>query len=152
MTRGAGDSRGQRGPILPERVRRVEGGFSFVPNRFLHGGFFASLSCGERSLYLFLVLAGDRNGVSYYSYERICSVLEITPDEYVALRNGLLSKDLVAFDGRRFQVLSLPSRPQLRRGRVLSTREELLEEDPATIRQEILRSLSESREGPGSSS
>src|SRR5690606_5797195 len=66
----------QRAPIRPERVRRTEGGFAFIPNRFLHGGFFASLDHLERSLYLFLVLAGDRNGVSYYAYDKICATLE----------------------------------------------------------------------------
>jgi hypothetical protein len=40
-----------RAPILPDRIRRPEGGFAFIPNRFLHGGFFASLSHVERSLY-----------------------------------------------------------------------------------------------------
>jgi hypothetical protein len=59
----------------------------------------------ERSLYLFLVLAGDRNGVSYYGYDRICSTLEITPDRFVAARNALIDMDLLATDGTRMQVL-----------------------------------------------
>ena len=54
-----------------ERDRRV-------PNDFLHRGFFASLDHAERSLYFVLVLAGDRNGVSYYAHDRICAVLELT--------------------------------------------------------------------------
>ena len=53
-----------RAPVRPDRVRRIDRGFAAIPNRFLHGGFFASLRHTERSLYLFLVLAGDRNGVS----------------------------------------------------------------------------------------
>jgi hypothetical protein len=61
-----------RPPIIPERVRRIDGQtFAFIQHRFLWDGFFASLTDEQRSLYFFLVLAGDRYGVSYYGYERI---------------------------------------------------------------------------------
>ena len=132
-------------PIRPDRVRRIQRGFSAIPNRFLHEGFFVSLSHVERSLYLFLVLAGDRQGMSYYSYEKLCGSLEITPEDYCAARNALIDRDLVAFDGTRFQVLSLPPHPVLRTRPPLVTREDMLREDPATIRQEILLSLAEGR-------
>ncbi len=102
----------QRAPIRPDRIRRIDrGGFVFIPNRFLHEGFLAALTQTERSLYFFLVVAGDRNGVSYYHYDRICSTLELSADAYVKARNSLIDKDLLAFDGTRFQVLSLPSKP-----------------------------------------
>jgi hypothetical protein len=101
-----------RAPIVPERVRRVErDGFAFIPNRFLHGGFFVALNRDELALYLFLVLAGDRNGISFYHYDRICSVLELPLDDYIVARNALIEKDLVAFDGTRFQVLSFAATP-----------------------------------------
>lgn len=130
-----------RAPLVPDRVRRIDGGFAFVPNRFLHDGFFAQLTHGERSLYLFLVLAADRNGVSYYSYDRICATLEVTLDDYLAARNALVDMDLVAFDGTRFQVLSLPPRPSLRARPPLITDADLERDDPATIRQIIRDSL-----------
>jgi hypothetical protein len=126
-----------RAPIVLDRVRRIDGGFAFVPNRFLHDGFFASLTHVERSLYLFLVLAADRDGVSFYSYDRICTALEVTLDDYLAARNALIDMDLVAFDGTRFQVLSLPPRPRLRARPPLVTEDDLERDDPATIRQRI---------------
>jgi hypothetical protein len=101
----------RRAPPRPDRIRRAERGFAFLPNRFLYDGFFSSLSHVERSLYLFLVLAGDRNGVSFYRYDRICSALRLSPDQYVQIRDSLISKDLIAFDGMTFQVLELPHRP-----------------------------------------
>jgi hypothetical protein len=55
-----------------------------------------------------LVLASDRNGLSFYSYGNICIWLQFNFDEYVASRDGLIEKDLIAFDGSLFQVLSLP--------------------------------------------
>ena len=132
-----------RPPVRPDRVRTVRRGFAAIPNRFLHDGFFAHLGHVERSLYLFLVLAGDRNGVSYYGYDRICSTLEITPDRFVAARNALIDMDLLATDGTRMQVLSLPPVPVTRPRRALVSREDFERDDPATIRQLIRASLDE---------
>lgn len=133
--------RPHRTPIRPDRVRRIDGGFAFIPNRFLHAGFLASLSQAERSLYLFLVVAGDRNGVSYYGYDRICTTLELDLDRYLEARNGLIDKDLIAFDGTRFQVLSLPERPVVSVPKPLTTPEDFEDHDPATIRQQLLDAL-----------
>ncbi len=132
-----------RQPIRPDRVRCIRRGFAAIPNRFLHEGFFASLDHEERSLYFFLVLAGDRNGVSYYAYDRICSTLEITPDRFVEARNALIELDLLATDGTRFQVLSLPAQPISRTRAALTSRDDFESDDPATIRQLIRASLDE---------
>lgn len=132
----------ERCPIRPDRVRRIGGdGFAFLPNRFLRAGFFASLDHVQRSLYLFLVLAGDRNGVSFYAYDKICSALEITPDDYLAARNQLIDNDLLAFDGTRFQILSLPDAPVVATRRPLVDRADFEDHDPATIRALIRDSL-----------
>jgi hypothetical protein len=123
-----------RAPPRPDRVRRPAGGFAFVPNRFLHEGFFASLDHVERSLYFFLVLAGDRSGVSFYGHDRICATIEASLDDYIAARNSLIEKDLVAFDGTRFQVLSLPPTPVLLAHGPLVTDDDFDDHDPATVR------------------
>ena len=94
-----------------DRIRRIDGGFSFIPHRFLLEGFLAALNQQELLLYLFLVLASDRNGLSYYSYDRICTLLQLNLDEYIAARDGLIEKDLIVFDGSLFQVLALPPKP-----------------------------------------
>ncbi|MBW1916356.1 MAG: hypothetical protein JRI86_15725 [Deltaproteobacteria bacterium] len=97
--------------INPDRVRHVNGGFSFIPHRFLTDGFLTSLIQEEVLLYFFLILASDRNGLSYYSYDTICKFLRLDPDEYLKARDGLLIKDLIAFDSTIFQVLDLPPKP-----------------------------------------
>ena len=135
----------ERSPIRPDRIRRIQGGFAFIPNRFLHDGFLASLNHAERSLYLFLVLAADRNGISFYAADRICSTIELTLDDYLLARNGLIDKDLIAFDGFRFQVLSLPDTPIHRPRRALVTPQDFEEDDPATIRQIVRSSLAPRR-------
>jgi hypothetical protein len=135
-----------RPPILPERIRRIDGqSFAFLPHRFLREGFLCSLAPNEQRLYLFLVLAADRNGLSFYHYDRICSILEMVVDDYLDARNGLLAKDLVAFDGSRFQVLSLPSKPVYNLPHALRA-DRLEDDDPATVRQAITSSLAESRQ------
>jgi hypothetical protein len=97
--------------LVAERIRQVDGGFSFIPHRFLTGGFLSSLNPHELLLYFFLVLSGDRNGLSFYSYDRICTLLQMSLDQYIQARDGLTQKDLIAFDGTIYQVLSLPKQP-----------------------------------------
>ena len=130
-----------RAPVVADRLRSIAGqGFCFVPHRFLRDGFFASLSPEELLSYFLLVLAGDRYGVSFYHYDRICSLLQMPVETFLAARSGLMEKDLVAFDGRRYQILSLPAQPLETTSRPLRP-EDLEEEDPATIRATIKRSL-----------
>lgn len=131
----------QRAPIVPARLRRIDGSFAFLPHRFLREGFFASLTPTELRLYVFLVLVADRSGMSFYHYDKICSALEITGDDYIDARNGLIHKDLLAFDGTRFQVLSLPESPTFEPARALSTQPQFDSDDPATVRQSIRASL-----------
>jgi hypothetical protein len=97
--------------LRAERIRRIESGFSFIPHRFLTDGFLASLNQRELLLYFFLVLVSDRHGLSFYSYDAICSLLQLSVDDYLLARDGLLDKDLIAFDGTLFQVLDLPAKP-----------------------------------------
>lgn len=99
----------QKKILNPKRVRRIDGGFSFIPHRFLTDGFAAALNQHEL-LYLFLILASDRHGLSYYAYDSICSLLAMTADQYIEARNSLIEKGLIAFDGTLFQVLELPAK------------------------------------------
>jgi len=94
--------------IDKERVRRIDGGFAFIPHRFLTDGFVSDLNPDQLLLYFFLVLAADRFGLSFYSYDKICSLLEMSLDQYVDARCALVKKRLIAFDGTVFQVLTLP--------------------------------------------
>ena len=42
--------------LHPKRVRKINGGFSFIPHRFILDGFLAALGQKELLLYLFLVI------------------------------------------------------------------------------------------------
>ena len=131
-----------REPIVPSRIRRPDSqGFSFLPNRFLRDGFFVSLSRDELALYLLLVLAGNRHGVSFYHYDTLCSILELPVERYLEARNALIAKDLIAYDGTRFQVLSLPPRPVPRPSAPLRTTADFDEDDAATVRRRVRDAL-----------
>lgn len=131
----------QRTPIVPQRLRSIGGqSFAFLPHRFLREGFFASLAPDELRLYVLLVLAADRNGLSFYHYDSICSLLELPLESYLRARNALIDKDLIAFDGTRFQVLSLPDKPRFDSPAPLDA-DTCEHHDPATIRALVRRSL-----------
>jgi hypothetical protein len=121
-----------------QRLRRIDGGFSFIPHRFLTDGFLTSLDQKEILLYLFLVLVSDRHGLSFYSYDTICSLLQLILDRYIEARDGLIEKDLLAFDGTIFQVLSLPCQP---------VQDSAHKENPAAIVELIRQSLEEAGNG-----
>lgn len=127
--------------ICPERVRKITGSFAFIEHRFLRAGFWDALSHHQLLLYLFLVVVADRNGLSYYSYDKICTLLKISVDDYIAARNALIDKDLIAFDGSLFQVLSLPQKPCQSDPTDLKTAKDMQTHDPATINQLIKKSL-----------
>jgi len=131
--------------INPKRVRRIEGGFSFIPHRFITDGFLTFLSQKELLLYLFLILVSDRYGLSFYSYDSICSLLQLTLDQYIDARNGLAEKDMISFDGTLFQVLDLPPKPAAHSNPELGTPRASGEQgkDPAIIARLIRQSLKE---------
>ena len=127
--------------LCPDRVRKISGSFAFIEHRFLRDGFLASLDHHELLLYLFLVIVGDRNGMSFYTYDKICALLRVSVDEYILARNSLIENDLIAFDGRFFQVLSLPDNVVNTSCPPLKDQEEMERHDPATVHQLIVSSL-----------
>ena len=135
----------ERKALSPQRIRKISGTFAFVPHHFLRQGFWAGLSHHELLLYFFLVLVSDRQGLSYYSFDKICSMMAITSDEYIHARNCLINKDLIAFDGHLFQVLSLPEKETSEPPTPLSVKE-MASKDPATISQLIQRSFDNAAE------
>ena len=127
--------------LVAERVRRISGSFAFIEHRFLRGGFWEDLGQYDLLFYFFLVMVSDRHGVSFYSYDKICSLLRLQLDEYIQARDTLIAKDLIAFDGTFFQVLSLPRNPVRSPPELLSSREDMKRKDLATVADIIRKSL-----------
>lgn len=98
-----------RRPLLrPERQRTVERPFGWLACRMLTNGTIAAMSPSERQLYLVLALAADRNGVSFYSDSAIRCTLGFTGEQLLEARSSLVARDLLAYDGLTYQLLSLP--------------------------------------------
>ncbi len=96
-------------PICPERIRNIrQCTFGWIDHNFLHRGFLHRLAQEELLLYYFLITVADRNGVSFYDYERICQFLKMEVDDYVRARNHLCECSFIAYQNGIFQVLSLP--------------------------------------------
>ncbi len=130
-----------KSPIDPCRIRKITGSFAFIEHRFLREGFWANLNHHQLLLYLFLIIVADRHGLSYYSYDKICSLLGILVDEYILARNALIDQDLIAFDGSLFQVLSLPGKIALPSPAALNNQKEMEQHDPATIHHLVMQSF-----------
>lgn len=129
--------------IDPELRRQLAPPFAWVDRRFLFDGYLSRLSPKENLLYLFLVLVADRDGLSFYSYDRICQLLKLSVDDYIESRDGLIAKKLIAFDGRQFQVLALPRREILK---IPRPREVSESENDAVALSEIFRRLAQEKE------
>lgn len=96
--------------IDSKRVRRIEGSFSWIDHRFVTSGFIKELSTIEILLYFFLISVSDRNGISFYHDDSICSLLKIDLFSLGRAREGLISRSLLAYEPPIYQVLSLPKR------------------------------------------
>jgi len=93
------------------RVRKIQGSFSWIDHRFITGGFLRDLSAVEILLYFFLVTVSDRNGISFYHDDKICSLVKIGLVSLGEARDVLVSKSLLAYEYPIYQVLSLPAQP-----------------------------------------
>ena len=97
--------------LFPDRVRKIEGSFSWLDHRFVTGGFLRDLSTPAILLYLFLVAVSDRNGLSFYHDDRIATLLKIDLPALGQAKEGLIRRSLIASDSPLYQVLSLPPKP-----------------------------------------
>lgn len=107
----------------PERVRKIEGSFSWMDHRFITGGSLHEMSTVEILLYFFMVAVSDRNGISFYHDDKICSLLKISLPSLGEAREALIMRSLLAYEPPIYQVLSLPPQPVN-----IPSREEILQQ------------------------
>ena len=82
----------------PQRVRKIEKTFAWIDHRLLRNGFLPAMTPEDQSLYLFLVLAADRNGVSFYRKEKICDCLGLDFQQFEVAKDRLVGMNLIAFE------------------------------------------------------
>jgi hypothetical protein len=83
---------------VPQRVRRIAGSFAWIDHRLLRAGHLAVMTHQEHSLYLFLALAADRHGVSFYRQEKIGDLLGLDDQAFTVTRDRLMELGLLAFE------------------------------------------------------
>ena len=82
----------------PQNVRRISGSFAWIDHRLLRGGYLEDMTHAEMALYLFLVLAADRHGVSFYRKEKICDFVALDFHQFEVARDRLIGAKLIAFE------------------------------------------------------
>ena len=88
----------------PQKIRRIESSFAWVDHHLLRKGYLSVATHQDLALYLFLVLAADRNGVSFYRKEKICDALNLDFRQFEVARDRLINLKLIAFES--YTVLS----------------------------------------------
>jgi hypothetical protein len=107
--KGSGVVRHQLFLIALNQIRRITGSFSWLDHRLISDGHLLAMTPEEMLLYFFLVLVGDKNGVSFYCDDTICTILKFDAADFIGARDRLVEKAFIAWDNGRFQVLQLPS-------------------------------------------
>jgi len=102
----------------PQRVRRIDKSFAWIDHRLLRNGYLPVMTHQDQALYLFLALAADRHGVSFYRKERICDLLGLDWGPFEMTRHRLIDLKLIAFEpyssaspNGYYQVLPVDGRP-----------------------------------------
>jgi hypothetical protein len=102
----------------PQRVRRIEKSFAWIDHRLLRNGYLPVMTHQDQALYLFLALAADRHGVSFYRKERICDLLDLDWGRFEMTRHRLIDLKLIAFESYNaaspngyYQVLPVDGQP-----------------------------------------
>ena len=93
--------------ICLERLRRVPRRFSWVDHRLIRDQYANRCRVVDLALYLILVTAGDRNGMSFYSDRSLAAMLKILPGELSGARSHLRKLNLIAWETPFYQILSL---------------------------------------------
>lgn len=81
----------------PQRLRRITTSFAWIDHRLVRNGYLAVMTHQDQSLYLFLALAADRHGVSFYRKEKICDLLGLDFSAFEVARDRLIGLGLLAF-------------------------------------------------------
>ena len=112
--------------LLPQRRRQVPTQFSWIDQRLVRDNWLPRCSHRAWTLYLFLIIVADTQGLSYYGDPAILRHLACTAEALQTARQELIAAQLIAYQKPLYQVLSLDpprtfSSAQIRIGDLLPT-------------------------------
>jgi hypothetical protein len=86
-------------PVVPDpaRIRKIQGSFAWLDHRLLREGHLEGLTLVDLAVYVFLVLAADSRGLSFYSKATITKKLQIDWDAFEGAKARLLERGYLAF-------------------------------------------------------
>jgi len=94
--------------INARKKRRIPKHFSWVDHRLVRKNYLMRCSTDALAFYLFLVIVGDHEGLSYYGDKSIAKHLNFNLSSDVkSCRKELESNDLIAYSNGLYQVLGL---------------------------------------------
>lgn len=88
----------------PKKIRNIKGSFAWIDHRLMRNGFIDIMTHQDMAMYLFLVLAADKNGVSFYRKEKICETVSLDYNQFEIAKDRLINMKLIAYEG--YSVLS----------------------------------------------
>jgi hypothetical protein len=88
----------------PQKIRSIRNSFAWIDHRLVRNGFIETMTHQDMALYLFLVLAADKNGVSFYRKEKICQAVSLDYSQFEIAKDRLINMKLIAFES--YSVLS----------------------------------------------
>jgi|DewCreStandDraft_4_1066084.scaffolds.fasta_scaffold52765_2 hypothetical protein len=93
--------------LRPQLRRQVPTQFSWIDQRLVRDNWLPRCSHRAWTLYLFLVVVADAQGLSYYGDPAVLRHLSCTPDALQVARQELIAAHLIAYQKPLYQVLSL---------------------------------------------
>ena len=82
----------------PKSIRRIQHSFAWINHRLIRDGYLQVMTHEDLALYVFLILAADCNGVSFYRKEKICDAVSLSFNQFEVARDRLLDMKLIAFE------------------------------------------------------
>jgi len=83
----------------PNCIRQIPANFAWVDRRLRDKQFLGALTLQELAVYLFLILAADKRGISFYGSEKIAALFDyqVQPVDVIRSRNELFDKGMISF-------------------------------------------------------
>lgn len=82
----------------PKNIRNIKGSFAWLDHRLIRNGYIDVMTHQDMALYLFLALAADKNGVSFYRKEKICDAIALNFKQFEIAKDRLINMNLIAFE------------------------------------------------------
>lgn len=82
----------------PKSIRRIQQSFAWIDHRLVRDGYLQVMTHEDLALYVFLILAADGKGVSFYRKEKICDLAALSFGQFEIAKDRLISMKLIAFE------------------------------------------------------